>query len=368
MFVNTLPIHLAVKESMSEYMQAIKQLVLNLFHYQELPFWDIANAVGMSDKSVVNTSFVYQGMEKNAHLGGEVIAPIHRHSYCKIDLLMELTPLAHCSRIRMEYNCAKYDEQLMDDLVSAYIRILSQLDKEKIADISVLSDSEYHKVIEEFNDTYVDYPREKCVHELFEEQAKRTPEKIALVFEDKEFTYKQLDEMSNSLAHFLRKKGVKPNDVVPIIAKRSWHVIVAMFGVLKAGGAYMLVDYQYPHERISYLIRECNAKLTLVYGCWYEGSVDLEEICEGVETGGLFTVNNSNDVFCVIHTSGSTGLPKVTALTHMNISHYIRYSMELFQGTRQAISTTIITFDAFIQETVVALCNAITVVLLAKIR
>lgn len=88
-----------------------------------------------------------------------------------------------------------------------------------------------------------------CIHELFEEQARKTPDKIALVFEDKQFTYKQLDEMSNSLAHYLREeKNIQPNDLVPIIAKRSWHIIIAMLGVLKAGGAYMPVDPTYPMD------------------------------------------------------------------------------------------------------------------------
>ena len=132
---------------------------------------------------------------------------------------------------------------------------------------------EYEKLIHEFNDTYVEYPREKCVHELFMEQAEKTPERIALVFEDRKFTYRQLDEMSNSLAHFLREKGVGRGDIVPIIARRSWHVVVAMLGILKAGGAYMPVDPEYPMERIKDIIVETSAKLILYYQ--FIGNIDI---------------------------------------------------------------------------------------------
>lgn len=159
------------------------------------------------------------------------------------------------------------------------------------------------------------------VHKLFEEQAAKTPDKIALVFENKKFTYKQLDEMSNSLAHYLRKeKGVKPNDIVPIITKRSWHVIVAMLGVFKAGGAYTLIDVNYPVERINYLINICNSEIVLTCGCEHTNSVNLEYFDYTYNVNSITNLNNPSDLFCAIHTSGSTGVPKLTSLTHASIA------------------------------------------------
>ena len=112
--------------------------------------------------------------------------------------------------------------------------------------------------------TAAEYPKDKCIHELFCEQAVRTPDSPALIFEDQVFTYRQVDEMSNSLAHTLREIGVGRNDIVPIIAKRSWHIVVAMLGIFKAGGAYMPVDPDYPEDRIKYMLSEsfANAKFT----------------------------------------------------------------------------------------------------------
>ena len=93
----------------------------------------------------------------------------------------------------------------------------------KICELNILPSAEYQKVIYDFNDTYADYPKDKCVHELFSEQVRKTPDKVALVFEDRNFTYKQLDEMSNSVAHYLREEiGIEPNDIVPLIAERNW--------------------------------------------------------------------------------------------------------------------------------------------------
>lgn len=353
-------------DSVTAYMQKVKENLLGLFRYQELPFEDISEAVGMDDRSVVNTSFVYQGDgEKVLSLGGQEMLPQFMDTHtAKFDFSMELTPAGDGCRMRLEYNLAKYDGELMDALAEGYIRILGQLEKNKLSDIFVLPEKEYRKILEGFNDTYVENTSEKCVHELFAEQAAKTPEQTALIFENWEFSYKQLNEMSNSLAHFLRRKGVRRGDVVPVIAKRSWHVIVAMLGILKAGGAYMLVDYQYPAERILYLVQECNADIVLVYGCEYTDAIDLEDIEFTKDIGAIESINKQNDILCVIHTSGSTGVPKVTALSHENIASHIDYAENFFQGTKQTIATTTITFDAFIQETLVSLCRQVPIILL----
>ena len=219
MFVNTLPVMMSADGSTAEYYASIRNLVLDLYQYQELPMLEIADAVNMIDKTVVNTSFVYQaGGSKNLIADGQTLTPefIDTHT-AKFDVTFEVTPSEDCCSVRIEYNSGKYDETLIDRLFKGYVMILEQLNTEKVSDISVMDKEEYRKIIYDFNDTAVDYPRDKCVHELFSEQATRTPDKVALIFEDKQFTYKQLDEMSNSLAHYLREKGVKPNDVVPII-------------------------------------------------------------------------------------------------------------------------------------------------------
>ncbi len=375
MFVNTLPAHMNVSGSVNEYMQRIRQLMLGLFEHQELPFALIADTVGMKDKSVVNTSFVYQADgDKSFSVGEKNIVPESiSTNTSKFDLTMELTPVKDGMKVRMEFDGTKYDEILMDRLVSAYVRILEQLDRESVSEIDVMSQEEYHKVIEEFNDTYVEYPGEKCVHELFAEQVTRTPDKIALIFEGKKFTYRQLDEMSNILAHYLREKGVKRNDVVPIIARRSWHVIVAMLGVMKAGGAYMPVDPNYPEDRIEYMLEETKSKIILSYG--YMGKnyntelVELENINYSNSSSKVISINSINDSCYVLFTSGSTGKPKATIISHANLGNFVdsnvnnKYQCAVVDNCKMVLADTAFTFDISVFEIYLTLLNGLTVIL-----
>lgn len=373
MFVNTLPAFLQVKGNVLEYMNGVKELLLNLYRYQELPFWDIANAIGMKDKSVINTSFVYQSDgEKVLTLDGRKFKPQFIDTCtAKFDLSAELVPLEKECRLRMEYNLAKFDEPLMDAMVSAYILILSQLEKEKISDITILSEAEYHRLIDEFNDTYVAYPKTKCIHERFSEQVKKTPDKTALVFEDKKFTYTQLDKMSNSLAHFLKEKGIKPNEVIPVIAKRSWHVIVAMLGVLKAGGAYMPVAPDYPVGRIETMLEIAESRIALLFG--FEKrlkaeTIELKDFNFAYRECEIKNVNHSEDTAYVIFTSGSTGTPKGISVCHRNVCNYAdnnnnnNVCHKIIKNHYESIvSVTNIVFDIFVTESILPLLNGLCI-------
>ena len=370
MFVNTLPVMMSTDGSTAEYYASIRNLVLDLYQYQELPMLEIADAVNMTDKTVVNTSFVYQaGGSKNLIANGQTLTPkfIDTHT-AKFDVTFELTPSEDCCSVRIEYNSGKYDEALIDRLFKGYVMILEQLHTERISDISVMDKDEYRKVIYDFNDTAADYPRDKCVHELFSEQAAKTPDKVALIFEDKQFTYKQLDEMSNSLAHYLREKGVKPNDVVPIIAKRSWHIIVAMLGILKAGGAYMPVDPAYPKDRIDYMFEIAQSNIAVVYR--YERNVSIKTVDLGnfdfaCNTQKISNITLPDDLCYIIFTSGSTGKPKGVAIRHRNVSNFcnnnnVCHSI-INDNLCKIVSVTNIIFDIFVTESLLPLVNGMTV-------
>lgn len=206
----------------------------------------------------------------------------------------------------------------------------------KLDTISVLPEAERQKVLYEFNTTDAFYDRSKCVHELFTEQVARTPDKVALIFEGKQFTYRRLDEMSNSLAHYLRSKGIAPGSVVPIISRRSWHVIVAMLGILKAGAAYMPVDPGYPKGRVDYMFETAQCNLALTYG--YGEKTDVETIVlETFDftacTTPVSSLNSSEDLCYVIFTSGSTGKPKGVAVCHRNVVNYsTEHTLNVFGG------------------------------------
>ncbi|PFJ12093.1 AMP-binding protein, partial [Bacillus cereus] len=115
----------------------------------------------------------------------------------------------------------------------------------------------------EFNDTKVDYPKEKTIHQLFQEQVERTPENIAVVFENQQLTYWELNEKSNQVAALLREKGVKSNTVVGIMVERSIEMIVGMMAILKAGGAYLPIDPEYPEDRRRYMLEDSGIEILL---------------------------------------------------------------------------------------------------------
>lgn len=373
MFVNTLPIVLSTQGTTTEYLNKVRNLVLNLFKYQEIPFLSVAEAVGMRDKNVVNTSFVYQADgEKVLALEDAVLQTewIDTHT-SKFDLSFELTPNQNGCLVRIEYNCGKYEPELIDRLFDGYAQVIGQLDKEYIADITAMSPAEYQKAVYDFNNTDVPFDREKCVHELFAEQVKDTPDKIALVFEKQSFTYRQLDEMSNSLAHYLRSNGIAPGTIVPIISKRSWHVIVAMLGILKAGGAYMPVDPTYPKDRIDYMFETAQCSLALTYG--YAEKLDIEAISlENFDFDADITpisnLNSSEDLCYIIFTSGSTGKPKGVAIAHRNVHNFCISNASVFHSafclkSKYVLAISSFAFDITLQEIWLPLLNGVAILM-----
>ena len=375
MFVNTLPVYIGVSGSVNDYMQRIKNQILGLFEHQELPFATIADTVGIKDKSVINTSFVYQADgDKSFTIGNETLIPKPiATNTSKFDLMMELTPVQNGLKVRMEFDGAKYDEALMDRFIAAYERILEQLDKENLADIEVMSSKEYHKVIEEFNDTYVEYQREKCVHELITEQAKKTPDKIALITGNKKYTYQEINEKSDALAQKLIDLGVKRQDVVGAYLDRTAYTVISQLAVLKAGGVFLPIDHRYPKDRIDYMLNDCTVKLIIT-----DKELNSEWNVEYLNLNNydfddiLHTkiVNNRDDACYIIYTSGSTGKPKGCVLMQKGLVNFcannniVPYAETLQHQTVVSVNT--ISFDYFIAETLLPLVHGWTVVIASE--
>jgi len=237
-------------------------------------------------------------------------------------------------------------------------------------ELNLLSDDEYNQVIFDFNDTAAIYPKDKCIHQLFEEQVEKTPDAVAVVFDDVEYTYRHINEMSNSLAYVLREKAVYRNDVVALIARRSYKIIVAQLAILKAGGAYLPIDPSYPEDRINFMIHDSKCKFALVLGANTVDAnvIDLEDDntfnqnCDAIEN-----MNTPNDLCYVIYTSGSTGIPKGTMLTHKNVGNYCNNNNNVVnkivnEDMKSIVSTTTIGFDIFVTESILPLLNGMKIV------
>lgn len=200
-----------------------------------------------------------------------------------------------------------------------------------IKNLEMLTESEKHRLLYDFNNTEADYPKDKTIHQLFEEQAERTPDSIALVFEDKEMTYRELNEKSNSLARVLRDKGIEPDQIVGLMVHRSFEMIIGILGILKAGGAYLPIDPDYPTDRIQYMLNDSKTNILLtqtsgVVNIDYDGVIiDLStnSLYNSALKNNLKNVNKPGDLIYVIYTSGSTGKPKGVMIEHSGAVNYI---------------------------------------------
>lgn len=196
-----------------------------------------------------------------------------------------------------------------------------------ISKLDMISEKEKQKLLYEFNDTPADYPREKLIHQVFEEQTVRTPDNIAMSLSNETMTYRQLNERANRLARTLRAAGVKPDTIVGVIADRSFEMVIALLSISKAAGAFMPIDPDTPADRIRYMLENSGAEILLATittrscAASFRGTVfnlDAEENFDS-DASDLPHINKSSDLAYVIYTSGSTGQPKGVMTEHRNV-------------------------------------------------
>jgi amino acid adenylation domain-containing protein len=200
--------------------------------------------------------------------------------------------------------------------------------------LEVLSESERQQLVVEFNRTAADYPRDRCIHHLFEEQAARTPDRPALACDGRQWTCRELNTRANQLAHLLRSRGVKPGARVGLCMERSGESIIALLGVLKAGAAYVPLPPEQPKARLAFQLTETGAPVLISQESLrgvlpeFRGTVlclDRDAALDGQPTTNPERAGKPEDVVYVIYTSGSTGVPKGVAVRHRNLVNYTHY-------------------------------------------
>ena len=212
--------------------------------------------------------------------------------------------------------------------------------KGRVADLPLLSELERHKILVEWNDTQADYPKDQCIHQLFEEQVERTPDVVAVVYEDKQLTYRELNATANQLAHYLQKLGVGPEVLVGIFVERSLEMMVGLLGILKAGGAYVPLDPAYPKERLAFMLSDSQVSVLLTQEKLLAGLPEQGAYAICLDTGwGVISqeseenlnsgVNPANLAY-IIYTSGSTGKPKGTMIVHQGLVNYLSWCIKAY--------------------------------------
>ncbi|WP_341528319.1 amino acid adenylation domain-containing protein [Nostoc sp. UHCC 0302] len=239
---------------------------------------------------------------------------------------------------------------------------------QSIDDSSALTEQELHKILFEWNDTKVDYPKHLCIHQLFEAQVEKTPHSIAVVFKEEQLTYQELNHRANKIAHYLQSLGVKPEVLVGICVERSLEIIIGMLGILKAGGAYVPLDPTYPKERLSFMLSDSQVQVVLTQEKFVEEltASGAKLVClndkESFHREGNENLSSGvalENLAYVIYTSGSTGTPKGVLIQHQGVCNLIQAQIKLFdvQQNSRVLQFASFSFDASVWEIFMALCS-----------
>ncbi len=341
-FVNTLALRSQVnpESSFIELFQQVRSTTLEAYANQDVPFEKVVDAVGkerdMSRTPLFQVMFSWQNTPEVVDLRlGEL--NLSRESFeqttSRFDLTFTIGNTPFGLHGSLEYCSDLFSSETMERMLSHFKQLLSSIvrkPEQRIGDLEMLTAFERQQLLFGFNDTSVEYPKDKSIIDLFEEQVVKTPGALALVFEDRELSYKELNEHSNQLAHYLRSRGVREETLVPVCIDRSTEMLICILGILKAGGAYVPIDIDYPLERISYILEDTEAAVVIINRkntsklpfskdlAIIEIDAEWEAISRESAANLEITIEPFNLAY-VIYTSGSTGKPKGVLIEHKGV-------------------------------------------------
>ncbi|MCP5050993.1 MAG: amino acid adenylation domain-containing protein, partial [bacterium] len=240
----------------------------------------------------------------------------------------------------VEYNTAIFQKSSVERIIDHFIQLMDTAFNNagsKVMDIPLLGEEEVHRWVTEFNHTAADYPRDRMIHQLFEEQAAANPDAIAVETKDKRLTYDQLNRKANQLARLLRKKGIQKDAVAAIMLESSAEVLIAVMAVLKAGGTYLPMGFEYPQDRLNYMLEDSEAKVVLTRDLLVKEIV-LRSPCLYMEDESLYQGDDDNldpantvdSLAYIIYTSGTTGNPKGVMVPHRGVVNYIWWAAQTY--------------------------------------
>ncbi|MCP6762148.1 MAG: amino acid adenylation domain-containing protein [Fischerella sp. CENA71] len=378
-FVNTLVLRTQLQgnPTFSELLERVREMTLGAYEHQDLPFEKLVEELqperSLSHTPLFQVMFALQNAPiEKLELPNLTITPFKMESVtAKFDLtlLMEETEAGLTGEL--VYNKDLFDAATIRQM-ARHFQLLSEgivtNPQERVGQLPLLNSAELHQLLVEWNDTQVDYPQDKCIHQLFEEQVERSPDAIAVVFESKQLTYRELNDRANQLAHYLQTLGVKPEVLVGICVERSLEMIVGLLGILKAGGAYVPLDPAYPQDRLSFMLSDSQIPVLLTQeklvanlpeyaGHMIRLDADWQVISQQSHTNANSHVQPNNLVY-VIYTSGSTGQPKGVLVTHQALCNLATSQIRIFhvQSDSRVLQFASFSFDASISEVVMALC------------
>ncbi|MCT7967811.1 amino acid adenylation domain-containing protein [Laspinema sp. D1] len=378
-FVNTLVLRTQIKEnpSFSEFITQVQQVVLDAYAHQDVPFDKVVEVLqperSLSYNPLYQVMFVLENFALDTlDLPGISLTPgLVERGTAQCDLSLSLWETKTGLVASWEYNSDLFKADTIARMAGHYQTLLEAITlnpEQRISELPLLTPADRHQLLVEWNNTRAEYPQDKCIHQLFEEQVERSPDTVAVIFEGEQLTYRELNAKANQLAHYLRSLGVEPEVLVGICVERSFDTIVGILGVLKAGGVYVPIDPAYPPERIAYMLNDSDLPVLLAQQKLVASlpehqarvvclDADWEEISVMPFLPPITGVTSENLAY-IIYTSGSTGKPKGVLIAHQGLCNLVETQIKLFKVRPDScvLQFASISFDASIWEIIMALC------------
>jgi amino acid adenylation domain-containing protein len=349
----------------------VRGVALGAYEHQDLPFEKLVEELGperdMSRNPLFQVTFGVINVPMEVSNLGDLRLEWLRLNLqeARFDLEVYLFEGSADRNLQVIYNTDLFDAATIDRMLDHYERILESVvanPGQPISNLDLLGPDERRRIVVEWNDTATDYPRESCIHELFEAQARRAPDAVAVVYGEDALTYRCLNERANRLAHYLRARGVGPGVMVGICIERSLEMVVGLLAVLKAGGAYVPLDPEYPKARLAFMLEDAEPPVLLtqrrllgnlpVHGAQVTCLDEFDWSGADMSLQDPNAVVDSDNLAYVIYTSGSTGEPKGALNTHRALVNHMVWMQTTFGFTAddKVLQKTPFSFDASVWE------------------
>jgi amino acid adenylation domain-containing protein len=367
-FINTLALRcdLSGEPTFRELLQRVMNTALEAYENQDVPFDRLVEELKpereLSHSPLFQAMLMLQSTPSAASkFHGLEVTPLEINSgTAKFDLTVCVIQRPEGLRVGINYNSDLFESAAVRRMLGHFRTLLEEITSHpgrRISQLNLLTEPERQLLLHTWNNSQVDYPRDRCIHELIGTQVEENPDRVAVTFEDSHLTYRELNQRANQLACHLTKLGVGPDVLVGLCLERSLNLVVGLLGILKAGGAYVPIDPSYPPDRIAFMLSDAGVKVLLTEQKLISNlpAGDAVSVCldsEWTEMAYLDTGNPSptatpENLAYVIYTSGSTGKPKGVQISHRAVVNFL-CSMSKQPGlskTDTMLAVTTLSFD-----------------------
>ncbi|MFB2837776.1 amino acid adenylation domain-containing protein [Floridanema evergladense] len=387
LFINTLPMRVEITEQ-TELLELLKGLQAQLIESEQFSYSSLVEIQGWSDvprgtalfDSIVvfeNYPIERQALETNGGFSLTNFRGIEQTNYPLTLVVMPGEQLL----VKISYDANRFEYDSINRMLGHFQTLLAAIvenPQTPISQLPILTTTEQQQLLVEWNDTQTDYPIDQCLHQLFEQQVEKTPDAVAVIFEDQQLTYSQLNDRANQLAHYLRSLGVDADVLVGICVERSLEMVIGLLGILKAGGAYLPLDPEYPQERLQFMLDDSQVKVLLTQQqvldklpATQANILCLDDIWSQISQNPQDNPNSevsSSHLANLIYTSGSTGKPKGVMVEHRGLCNLAMAQIQAFalDSNSRVLQFASLSFDASISEIIMAFGSGATLYLGSK--